>query len=358
MKTFALTTLILLAVASSGFGQAMGNHRVTKSMGNHRGGVKVGKLNPVKGASSSYQEYGSAATALRQLVQAPQPQFNDQFHFNMKTLYNVTPTSYMAVFHLFQIDKTVQAANGKIQARTDSVKADLEALGFDPADIYLDIISFLPIYELEKEHKVFSKQNYMEVPAGFEIKKNLHVRYTDKNMLDVIVASCARHEIFDFVKVEVFVDDLDKVKQDLRAKTIQLLKNNVDFQTTLGVELNNVEIRTSESFQVIEPDDMYLGYESESTIDMSMLRRRDEVKKYRKNTTIFYEPLSYTDFDLVVNPKIMEPVVQVVLNVKATYRKKPEVKPVVPEPKVIKEVELKKEVFIIDQNGQLKRIDL
>jgi hypothetical protein len=70
--------------------------------------------------------------------------------------------------------------------------------------------SFVPVYEIETTRKLFSK-TYQEVPAGFEIQKNIHVRFTDARILDRLVTAAAKEEIYDLVKVDFFVVDQERM---------------------------------------------------------------------------------------------------------------------------------------------------
>jgi hypothetical protein len=71
-------------------------------------------------------------------------------------------------------------------------------------DVFTDMLSFVPVYEIETTRKLFSK-TYQEVPAGFEIQKNIHIKFTDARILDQLVTAAAKEEIYDLVKVDFFV---------------------------------------------------------------------------------------------------------------------------------------------------------
>ncbi|GIM56948.1 hypothetical protein CAPN006_13410 [Capnocytophaga canimorsus] len=88
-------------------------------------------------------------------------------------------------------------------------------------EVYVDIISFVPIYEFEIEKKIFSKKNYNEVPKGFELKKNIHIKYTSYAQLDEFINILSKEEIYDLVKVDYFANNLDNVKKkiDRQGKT-------------------------------------------------------------------------------------------------------------------------------------------
>ncbi len=82
--------------------------------------------------------------------------------------------------------------------------------GHPDGDIYVDMVNFFPKYEYDVSKKLFSKKTYTEIPKGFELQKNIHIRYTAPALLDRIVTAAARQEIYDIVKVDYFVKDPQK----------------------------------------------------------------------------------------------------------------------------------------------------
>jgi hypothetical protein len=77
------------------------------------------------------------------------------------------------------------------------------------------------------------------------------------------------------------------------------------------------------------------------------------MKGVRKKLTKHYMPILDTEFDLVFNPIVDEPVIQVLYNFNYTYTKKPiEIKPIAPQI-VEKNV---KEFFWITPTGQVRKL--
>ena len=102
----------------------------------------------------------------------PSPNVN----FTVEVLMNAPATTYTAVFNVSQVGASSEEANTLIDARINKVKNGLLALGLPKESIHVDMISFVPVYEIEVEKKLFSK-TYNEVPKGFEIQKNIHVDF-------------------------------------------------------------------------------------------------------------------------------------------------------------------------------------
>ena len=70
----------------------------------------------------------------------------------------------------------------------DALLARVGKEGVKDDDVFTDMLSFVPVYEIETTRKLFSK-TYQEVPAGFEIQKNIHIRFRDARVLDKLVSA-------------------------------------------------------------------------------------------------------------------------------------------------------------------------
>ena len=66
------------------------------------------------------------------------------------------------------------------------------------------MISFVPVYQYETEKKVFNRKTYNEVPAGFELKKNIHIKFSDPEQLNEFISILSNYEIYDLVRVDYF----------------------------------------------------------------------------------------------------------------------------------------------------------
>ena len=100
-------------------------------------------------------------------------------------------SSYVAIFSVTQYGRTASETDSLLNLRLQAASTALRALGVPPQDTHVDIISLVPTYAVKLEQKKFSR-TANEIPTGFELKKNLHVIYTDDALLDRMVTSLAR----------------------------------------------------------------------------------------------------------------------------------------------------------------------
>lgn len=291
---------------------------------------------------------------------APSPQFRavpkaaqfigeNQLEISINTLSNQQASSYTAIFSLTQAGKTTDQTNTLINARLDGFLADLKNLGIPVADIYVDMVNFLPRYEYDVSKKLFSPKTYTEIPKGFELQKNVHIRYTDPALLERIVTAAARQEIYDIVKVDYFVKDSEGIYSQLRETTFQYLQKIENQYKTLGIRLDSAYAITAENAWVAYPINRYESYQAFSTQRLDF-EENSKVNPADKLTSRFYNAVPANDYDIVINPEILEPAVQFSYNLVVRFT--------LPERVPAEKTVLKKEFLLVTPNGEVKTLKI
>jgi uncharacterized protein YggE len=230
--------------------------------------------------------------------------------FTINGLSNQKASSYTAIFNVVQLGKTADETNSALKARLDPLVADIKAMGVKNEDIYIDMVNFLPKFEYDVSKKLFSKKTYTEIPIGFELQKNVHVRFTDPAVLDQVVAAAAKYEIYDIVKVDYFVKDSRAVYTELRQSALAYLKEiKAAYKGVL--QLDSAYTITGENTLVSYPGDRYKSYQAFSAQSLDANQRADaKVERVDKPLSQFYDAIPANDYDIVINPEILEPAVQ------------------------------------------------
>jgi hypothetical protein len=179
--------------------------------------------------------------------------------------------------------------------------------------VFTDMLSFIPVYELEATRKLFSK-TYQEVPAGFEIQKNIHIRFTDARVLDKLVTAAAKEEIYDLVKVDFFVAQQSACYDTLRMFATKLLQQKLANFEKLGLKVEESHRLASEKNGAYFPLDRYTTYQSRTQSSLNSRRKGQLVNDIRKSNTHFYNKVPYGNFDIVLHAEITEPPVQYTYN--------------------------------------------
>jgi uncharacterized protein YggE len=255
----------------------------------------------------------------------------------------VKADSYIAIISVTQTGKTADEVTTLIDGRINTA---MEQIKKKPGtDVLVDMVSFVPVYEFDADKKLFSKKTYNEIPTGFELKKNIHVKYTNASDLNNIIAILAASEIYDLVRVDYFSNNLEAIKKELMAKAKILMQDKLKtYQTLLGVKLDSLEKQITDGFKAFLPVEMYRSYQAYNSNALNATKAK-AVNPAEKSTTLYYQPVADKEFDFVINPTVFEPAIQVMYEIKLNVVLEKE-----------KPAPAQKEYFLVTPGGDLKNI--
>jgi uncharacterized protein YggE len=232
-------------------------------------------------------------------------------------LMNVKADEYLAVFGVMQEGETVAECIEKMDALIQEFSEALAQLGVAEDDLFVDFVAQNKIYGFEVMNDIAR-----EKLVGFELKKNVLIRYEDKSLLDQFVVAAARSQIFDLVKVDYVVRDPARIRDRLLEEAARIIKQkSARYEQLLGIKLLPPAQVYAERPAIYYPGELYDSYtafESEA-IGASYARQKYTTQTARKSRTFFYNGLDADGFDEVLNPVVTEPVVQCTLYLKVKY---------------------------------------
>lgn len=231
----------------------------------------------------------------------------------VNAMMNMRADSYLAIFNLTQLGQSAEEADSLMNGRVEGLMARVRKLGVKDGDVFTDMLSFIPVYEIEATRKLFST-SYQEVPAGFEIQKNIHVKFTDARMLDKIVSAAAKEGIFDLVKVDYFVEQQSACYDTLRMFATKLMQDKLKNFTKLGLKVEESHRTAAEKNGAYFPLDRYTTYQTRTRTSLNSRRKGQVIDDVRKPSTLFYNKVPYGNFDIVLHADITEPPVQYTYN--------------------------------------------
>lgn len=269
---------------------------------------------------------------------------NTDIIVSVKGLANIKADGYTAIFSITQTGKTTKEVNELMDQRiTQSLNEIKLKKG---VETFVDMISFVPVYEYETEKKVFNRKTYNEVPAGFELKKNIHIKFADPAQLNEFISILSNYEIYDLVRVDYFSTELEAVKKEMMTKAKLLVQEKVkNYQELLGETFTNAEKKITDDYIVSLPVEMYKSYEAYNSSSLNL--KKANINQINKSVTLYYQPVLDKNFDFVINPTVLEPVIQIQYQVKIaiTREKKPSSK-------------TDKEFILVTPNGDLKTLNM
>ncbi|MCA1633930.1 MAG: SIMPL domain-containing protein [Acidobacteria bacterium] len=295
-RTFA-SLFLIFACAAGCFAQASGNIGYSQSGGNAR-------------AEQNER-------AKRVITKEEMPPNATSTFLEASVLVNVKADEHVAVFGIAQECLTVAECNQKMDATVGEFTGALKQLGIKSEDVFVDFAAQNKIYGYQVEGTIAK-----EKLVGFELKKNVSVHYQDKALLDKLVIAASRSKIFDLIKVDYVVRDTAKVRGRLLMEAAGIIEQKmVSYTKLFGVRFQPPAQVFAERYSTYYPTEMYDSYTAFEAEEMSSdyYRQKYTIQGARKSRTFFFNALNADGFDLVVEPVVIEPVVQFTLYLKVKY---------------------------------------
>lgn len=271
----------------------------------------------------AYSQSGGKARAeqgerdKRVLTEHELPPTGTSMFVEANVLMNVKADEYVAIFGIAREGETVADCSREVDATIEEFSAELEALGIGEDERFVDFVAQNRIYgfkvtgDLAKEELV-----------GFELKKNISIRYQDDALLDRLVVAAARSQIFDLIKVHYVVEDTNRIQERLMEEAARIIDQKKSrYKNLLGIDLRPPAQVYAERHAIHYPTEMYDSYTAFESEQMggASYRQRYTVQAARKSTTFFFNGLDADGFDDVIHPIVIEPVVQFTLSLKVKY---------------------------------------
>jgi uncharacterized protein YggE len=246
-----------------------------------------------------------------------------QITVSVKGLLNTTADEYVAIFNLTQVGDSAQSTNDLSIKRIRSFADELKVIGIDSTQIHTDLISFVPKYSYQLITKMFSK-SYNEVPAGFIQQRNISVRFTNAALIEQVVAAAARVEIYDLVKVDYFKRDLRKEQEELKMKCFEAMRAKIKSYEQLGFTLDTMTKTFDDDMITILPKNRYTSYQAVSRPSLAALKKSTgessmKISEAELTRSDYYDAVSFEKYDVVINPVVDQPVIQVCYEIKVQY---------------------------------------
>jgi uncharacterized protein YggE len=277
------------------------------------------------GGNVGYGQNGARAAAAerrgradRPLSREELPPTGDSMFVDAAVLMNVKADEFVATFGVAEQGETAEAAGAKMDATIGRLVESIRALGIAPKAIFVDFGAQTKIFGYEVEGNLAR-----EKLVGFEIKKTVAVRYRDKSLIDRLVLAAAASRVYDLVKVDYVVTDLEPIQDRLSEAAAAVVRSKLArHERLLGIKVRPMPQVYAERSSAHFPTDLYDSYtagESEAIESVGFDRSRTTVQTLRKSRTFYYNPLDADGFDRVIDPVILEPVVQFTLYLKLRY---------------------------------------
>jgi uncharacterized protein YggE len=231
-------------------------------------------------------------------------------------LFNAAPDEFLVVFGVSQEGPTPGESNQKANARIDRFLGAAEKLGIPRHNTFVDFITQNRIYSFAPGTAGIIRESL----TGFETKKTVSLRYKDRAMLEKLLDAAAQASIFDLIKVDYLITDMNKIRKALFEEAVRVVKQKEEtYSHALGLGISR-RVLLQETYDTVYPGELYQTYTAfESGAVDSNYESNTRVIRERKSSTSYLEPLDPSSFDTILNPSSIEPAVQCTLFMKVMY---------------------------------------
>lgn len=288
---------LFIAIASLSFAQVGGG---SAAFGQRQSGNDSAQANERAKRSISKDDMPPNATSI---------------FLDASVLINVKADEYVAVFGVSEEGPTLDEARKKTDAAIAAFTAELRSTGVGANDLFIDFVAQNRIFGFEVVGDVAK-----EKVVGFDVKKNVSVHYRDKDQLERYLEVASKSGIFDLIKVDYVVKDQAAVQERLMAEAAKVIKRKAAAHERLfGAKLRPSGQLYAERYGSYFPTEMYSNYTAQEAEQVYGYRPNMTVHRARKAQTFYFDALDAKGFDQVVNPVVIEPVVQFTLYLKIRY---------------------------------------
>lgn len=322
MKTLFLTTIMMVMIFfNNTFAQNSGN-------ANYNNSYQSNHTNAIQTTSSN----------------------GDEMMITIKGIYNEKASWQIATFSVLQLGKTAKEATELINERTGNATSELKIINQNVV-IVIDMISFVPTFGYSVEKRIFNPKTYNETPTGFELRKNIIVKYKNSSDLDQIVAVFSKYEIYDLVKVNYITANYELIRTQMQKKALEQLKMYLgSYSLMMNTDLNKKEKTLQEGFNVSYPMENYRSYQAYAKASISP-DQKDEVNNVAKNTTQYYNGTVVKEHQFIFNADVVEPTIQLFYELTVKIKLKEDQ---LPKNTIIKN----NKYYIITANGNIRPLHL
>lgn len=236
--------------------------------------------------------------------------------FDAGVLMNVRADEYVAVFAVAEEGATPIESSAKMDATLAAFKVSLQELGVREEETFTDFVAQVRIYSYKIEDNITTEEL-----VGFELKKNVSIHFRDKALLDKLTQAASRARIYDLVKVDFIVRDTLAIQEKLRQEAARILARKAAAHTRLlGARLVGAPLVIADKPSIYYPIEQYASYTAAETEEIrAVIEGNRVVRRARKSRTFYFNPLSPSLFDTVINSVIIEPVVQFTAYIRVRY---------------------------------------
>ena len=237
--------------------------------------------------------------------------------FKVKVLMNQKADKLIITLGLNEEYTTVESCNSKINLRIVNFINKLAKTGIKKEEIYVDFISQTKIYDY-----AVTTNKAEQFEKGFEIKKNIIISTNSLKNIDSIIEIASEFKIYDIIKIDYISDTSSEIYDKLFAEALKIadVKKERYLKSFHKREIGNPT--ATDEFLIITPESQYKNYKAFESAELESYSSNTNILKKiaRKNSTFYYDGISQSGIDKVINNGTPEVGIQYFLTLTINYK--------------------------------------
>lgn len=267
-----------------------------------------------------------------------------------KIIYNAIPDGYHIAYTTSFMGKSITDVEYKMNKKIDSLISKLSNLKISKKDVSVDVISLDPVFDFYKNDTV---------PKEYKITENLTFNVKDMTTIRRLAKVCLEFGIYDIIDVQAYIDNSKPIYDSLTAKTVQILNMKKKFCKEVGWSFEGGKTTLTKTKDVFYPSERYLrSYISSNGLYKHHVSQNSMINQDRTVDVDNYTALNYKNADYIFNSNSSIPVIQFYYELHYSYWKKDTEEEIKEKAKKDAESAQERIYFIIDKNGNLKKIEI
>ena len=181
-----------------------------------------------------------------------------------KSVLSVQPTAIRIVLALTHEAKTSKECKTGIEGKIAQLRPLWVQAGVEDKNIVEDFISILPQYDFEAK-QLGDQQVAMEKKTGFLMQTNIHLAVKDDAEAMKVLDVGFENGVTDIIGLDYWSEELDRKKQEVRAKALQVAKVKSKVLLDGLFEKTPRVINVQENTIVVNPAEMYESFTNASS---------------------------------------------------------------------------------------------
>lgn len=267
-----------------------------------------------------------------------------------KVIYNAIPDGYQVAYTTSFIGKSAADVENKMNKKIDNLISKLSALGIDKKDVAVDVISLDPIFDMYRNDTL---------PREYKITENITFDVKDLTVIRRLAKVCLEYGIYDIIDVQAYIKNSKLIYDSLAAKTVQILNMKKKFCADLGWKFEGGNTTITKTKDVFYPSERYLkSYLTNNGFYNHDASQNTSINHQRTVDVDNYTALNYKNADFIFNSSYSPPVIQFYYELHYGYVKKDLEAEEKEQKKKEDRSKQDKIYFIIDKDGNLKKIEV